>query len=80
MAVTPCLRCKRLQRDGSYCRACRPRPHDPGRLRGRAGQELRARVLASFAHSCDRDHHNDLPNKPFGATVSAFAHFRFPCP
>lgn len=48
----PCLTCGRLTAAGSYCRTCGRWPASPGRLRGRRGQELRARVLAAFAHRC----------------------------
>jgi 5-methylcytosine-specific restriction endonuclease McrA len=77
MAVArPCLSCRQLTAAGSYCQNCKRWPSSPGRLRGRRGQELRARVLNAFAHKCahcgatgvrlevhhvDHDHQNNAP-------------------
>jgi 5-methylcytosine-specific restriction endonuclease McrA len=52
MALRPCLRCKNLIPKGSYCASCRPRPADPGRLRGAAGVKLRERVRWIYGHRC----------------------------
>jgi 5-methylcytosine-specific restriction endonuclease McrA len=47
-----CIGCRRLLDAGSYCPACRPRPADPGRIRGRRNQERRARLTAAQGGRC----------------------------
>jgi HNH endonuclease len=48
----PCLKCERPIPSGSYCPQCKPRPHDPGRLRGSRGQKLRKAMLAAYGYRC----------------------------
>ena len=43
----PCLGCGRRIQGGSYCGGCAP-----GRVRGRAGQQIRVAVLQAFAYRC----------------------------
>ena len=50
----PCLKCGLPVVGASYHPSCKPRPYEPGRLRGRQLQELNACVLAAFGHCCAR--------------------------
>ena len=71
-----CPKCWRLTAAGSHCRNCKRWPSSPGRLRGRRNQELRAKMLAIYAHRCgacgatgvplelhhrDHEHRNNAP-------------------
>jgi hypothetical protein len=49
-----CITCRRLIDAGSYCPTCKPRPADPGRIRGRRNQEGRARLTAAQGGRCAR--------------------------
>jgi 5-methylcytosine-specific restriction endonuclease McrA len=47
--------------EGSYCPRCKPRPYEPGRLRGRRLMALKAQVLAAFAYRCAECGRADVP-------------------
>jgi hypothetical protein len=47
-----CASARRLIEAGSYCARCKPRPADPGRIRGRRNQARRARLSVLQGGRC----------------------------